>query len=93
MAVPTIKLLFVFLYDVIGSSAFHNYDGYTVSSYGSICYRNDSSTVAYKMEPSFLSFSIKITVEMVIFLKLLDENVAHITGASLGHENNDLKSI
>lgn len=30
VAVPTIKLLFVFLYNVIGSSAFHNYDGYTV---------------------------------------------------------------
>lgn len=37
VAVSTIKLLFVFLYDVIGSSVFHNYDGYTVETYGSIC--------------------------------------------------------
>lgn len=51
VAVPTINILFVFLYDVIGSSAFHNYDGYTVESSGSICYTNVSSTVADKMEP------------------------------------------
>lgn len=72
VAVPTIKLSFVFLYNVIGSSAFHNYDGYTVWSNGSICYTNDSSsTVADKMEPlirwdlnfskpSFLPFYMEI---------------------------------